>query len=431
MTTDARPLDAPPASARRSSRARRQPAGATRCGNVLRQRSRGRRPDRSSGSSSWSPSSPTVLAATTPTRSLLGVEPGGVTARAAPCIHLLGCPADQPEHLFGPRRQRPRRVQPRRLRRAGLAADRLRHGRLRDRHRPLIGAVAGLRRRLDRQRADAADGRAARVPGAAAGDRDRDRPRAEPASTPSSRSASWRSRSTRASCAPRCSRSASRTTSPRRGRSASRERDPDPADHAQLADAAHRQGTLGIGGAVLEVAALSFLGLGAQPPTRRVGLDDRPRAQPALHRAAPDPASRASRSRSPCSASTCSATACATRSTRGSTDDRVDDRRRGSPTAGRPRRRRRSRSSRRQPAERRGSDRCSRSAACARRSTRATASCAPSTASTSTSTAARSWASSASRAAARASRRCRSCGSIAPPGPDRGRRGASSTARTC
>jgi peptide/nickel transport system permease protein len=35
-----------------------------------------------------------------PTQSLLGEEPG-VTARAAPCIHLLGCPADQPQHLFG------------------------------------------------------------------------------------------------------------------------------------------------------------------------------------------------------------------------------------------------------------------------------------------------------------------------------------------
>ena len=35
-----------------------------------------------------------------PYQSLLGEEPG-VTARAAPCIHLLGCPADQPQHLLG------------------------------------------------------------------------------------------------------------------------------------------------------------------------------------------------------------------------------------------------------------------------------------------------------------------------------------------
>jgi peptide/nickel transport system permease protein len=31
------------------------------------------------------------------------------------------------------------------------------------------------------------------------------------------------------------------------------------------------QGTLGIGGAILEVAALSFIGLGAQPPTAEWG----------------------------------------------------------------------------------------------------------------------------------------------------------------
>ena len=35
------------------------------------------------------------------------------------------------------------------------------------------------------------------------------------------------------------------------------------------------QGTLGIGGAVLEVAALSFLGLRRPAADRRVGLDDR------------------------------------------------------------------------------------------------------------------------------------------------------------
>jgi ABC-type dipeptide/oligopeptide/nickel transport system permease subunit len=35
-----------------------------------------------------------------PNQSLLGVEEG-VTRRSAPCIHLLGCPADEPQHLFG------------------------------------------------------------------------------------------------------------------------------------------------------------------------------------------------------------------------------------------------------------------------------------------------------------------------------------------
>ncbi len=35
-----------------------------------------------------------------PNLSLLGFE-DGVTKRAAPCIHFLGCPANQPQHLFG------------------------------------------------------------------------------------------------------------------------------------------------------------------------------------------------------------------------------------------------------------------------------------------------------------------------------------------
>jgi len=34
-----------------------------------------------------------------PTQVLIGVE--SVSKRAAPCIHLLGCPADQPQHLMG------------------------------------------------------------------------------------------------------------------------------------------------------------------------------------------------------------------------------------------------------------------------------------------------------------------------------------------
>ncbi len=35
-----------------------------------------------------------------PTEVLIGVEPG-VKPRMPPCIHILGCPADQPEHWFG------------------------------------------------------------------------------------------------------------------------------------------------------------------------------------------------------------------------------------------------------------------------------------------------------------------------------------------
>ncbi|MCB0054870.1 MAG: ABC transporter permease, partial [Caldilineaceae bacterium] len=40
-----------------------------------------------------------VLATHDPTKSLIGIE--DVQKRAAPCIHLLGCPADQPQHFFG------------------------------------------------------------------------------------------------------------------------------------------------------------------------------------------------------------------------------------------------------------------------------------------------------------------------------------------
>jgi ABC-type dipeptide/oligopeptide/nickel transport system permease subunit len=41
-----------------------------------------------------------LIATHDPDASLLGTEPG-VTKRAAPCIHLLGCPESQPQHLFG------------------------------------------------------------------------------------------------------------------------------------------------------------------------------------------------------------------------------------------------------------------------------------------------------------------------------------------
>jgi peptide/nickel transport system permease protein len=41
-----------------------------------------------------------IIATHDPDQVLLGVE-DGVKKRAAPCIHLLGCPADQPEHYFG------------------------------------------------------------------------------------------------------------------------------------------------------------------------------------------------------------------------------------------------------------------------------------------------------------------------------------------
>ena len=41
-----------------------------------------------------------VIATHDPQQSLLGVE-DGIVKRSGPCIHLLGCPADKPEHIFG------------------------------------------------------------------------------------------------------------------------------------------------------------------------------------------------------------------------------------------------------------------------------------------------------------------------------------------
>ena len=41
-----------------------------------------------------------LIATHDPNDSLLGKEPG-VLRRSGPCIHVLGCPADQPEHYFG------------------------------------------------------------------------------------------------------------------------------------------------------------------------------------------------------------------------------------------------------------------------------------------------------------------------------------------
>jgi peptide/nickel transport system permease protein len=41
-----------------------------------------------------------IIASRDPNQVLIGLEPGAVR-RAAPCIHLLGCPADRPEHLMG------------------------------------------------------------------------------------------------------------------------------------------------------------------------------------------------------------------------------------------------------------------------------------------------------------------------------------------
>ena len=76
------------------------------------------------------------------------------------------------------------------------------------------------------------------------------------------------------------------------------------------------QATLGMAGAIIAEASLSFLGLGVQPPTPSWGtMLDAGRVAP-VRRAAPDDLSRAWRSRCWCSASTSSATACGTASIR-------------------------------------------------------------------------------------------------------------------
>ena len=94
----------------------------------------------------------------------------------------------------------------------------------------------------------------------------------EPDQRPDRDRASWRSRSTPASCAPRCCPSArhdfvtaSRALGELERASCSGASCPTALTPIIVA------GTLGIAGAVLDVAALSFLGLGAQPPTAEWG----------------------------------------------------------------------------------------------------------------------------------------------------------------
>ena len=117
----------------------------------------------------------------------------------------------------------------------------------------------------------------------AIGDRHRDRP--GPAQRPSSRSASWPSpiyaRIMRASV---LSSQGGDYVTASRALGESRAGDPVPADPAELDHAADRGRARSVSARrVLDVAALSFLGLGAQPPTGRVGLDDRPEQRQALH----------------------------------------------------------------------------------------------------------------------------------------------------
>ena len=187
-----------------------------------------------------------------------------------------------------------------------------------------IGAIAGFFGR-DRQRAHAPDGRRPRLPEPAPRDRDRDRPRARASSTPS-----WRSAIVAIPIYARVMRASVLSIREQDFVTASRA-----LGESRIGILRRRimpnaltplivQGTLGIAGAIIDVAALSFLGLGAQPPLAEwgsmIGIErNAVFAAPAPH-PLPGPRHRHHRA----SPSTSSATASATPSTRGSTDDLPD-----------------------------------------------------------------------------------------------------------
>ena len=210
-----------------------------------------------------------LIAPYDPNEVLLGT---GVQVREGPCIHLFGCDASEPQHILGidgnGRDEFSRIVYGARLSLlAGLSAVAIavdhRHA-----HRP----DGRLLRAMVRQPHHAVHGRAPGLPCAAPGHLHRHRARARaaqrhhrhlPRDDP-------RVRARRAS--QRAHRSASRTSWPPTGPWASRSGRI--LHHRVLPNALTPlvvQATLGVATAVLEVAALSFLGLGVQPPTAEWG----------------------------------------------------------------------------------------------------------------------------------------------------------------
>ena len=148
-------------------------------------------------------------------------------------------------------------------------SGRVRHRRLRDHRRLGIGAVAGFAAAV-RQPAHARHGHPAGIPGAAAGHRHRHGPRAR-AINAQLAIGIVAIPSMRASCARRAhdpgKRLRDRVTALGECSRGLLFRRILPNALTPVVVA----GTLGIGGAILEVAALSFLGLGAQPPTAEWG----------------------------------------------------------------------------------------------------------------------------------------------------------------
>ena len=134
----------------------------------------------SSASSSSSRSSPTFIAPYDPNTSMLDLRRCPGERGAPPCIHLLGCPADQPQHLMGLdgnlRDVFSRVVHGARVSlligfvTVGFAIV----------IGTFIGAIAGFAGGAIGQHPDAPHGRRPVVPEPAPGDRDRHRPRDGP-----------------------------------------------------------------------------------------------------------------------------------------------------------------------------------------------------------------------------------------------------------
>ena len=196
----------------------------------------------------------------------------GVKVRQPPCVHLLGCAADKPQHIMGidgnGRDEFSRIVYGARVSllsgficvTIGMVIG------------TLLGLLAGFYGRWRRQRDHAMYGRPPGVPGTAAGHhhRHRARPRARERHHRHLPRVDTDLRPHRAGQRPVDPRAGLRRRRPRPGRVATAGSCGTGSSPTRLTPLVV-QATLGIATAVLEVAALSFLGLGVQPPTAEWG----------------------------------------------------------------------------------------------------------------------------------------------------------------